>query len=86
MSLTPDLTDEQVALRENAPVFAREVTRPVAAEYDRAQELPWPVLEEAARQGLYQWELYAQLSMDPDRPVASDPDGGAVLGLRGHRG
>ena len=65
MSLTLDLTDEQVALREKAHVFAREVIRPVAAEYDRAQELPWPVLEEAARQGLYQWELYAQLSMDP---------------------
>ena len=37
----------------------------VAAEYDRDQEFPWPVLEEAARQGLYGWELYAQLSTDP---------------------
>jgi acyl-CoA dehydrogenase len=65
MSLTLDLTDEQVTLRDKAHTFAREVIRPVAAEYDRAQELPWPVLQEAARQGLYQWELYAQLSMDP---------------------
>jgi alkylation response protein AidB-like acyl-CoA dehydrogenase len=65
MSLSFDLTDEQVALRDKAHTFAREVIRPVAAEYDRAQELPWPVLEEAARQGLYQWELYAQLSIDP---------------------
>ena len=65
MSLTLDLTDEQVALRDKAHAFAQEVIRPVAAEYDRAQELPWPVLEEAARQGLYQWELYAQLSTDP---------------------
>src|SRR2546423_6869674 len=65
MSLSLDLTDEQVALRDKAHAFARNVIRPVAAEYDRAQELPWPVLEEAARQGLYQWELYAQLSMDP---------------------
>jgi acyl-CoA dehydrogenase len=65
MSLSLDLTDEQVALRDKAHAFARNVIRPVAAEYDRSQELPWPVLEEAARQGLYQWELYAQLSMDP---------------------
>src|ERR1700761_4531277 len=65
MSFTLDLTDEQVELREKAHRFSREVVRPVAAEYDRAQELPWPVLQEAARQGLYQWELYAQLSMDP---------------------
>ncbi len=65
MSFDLDLNDEQVALREKAHTFAREVIRPVAAEYDRAQELPWPVLEEAARQGLYQWELYAQLSLDP---------------------
>ena len=65
MNFTLDLSDEQVALKDKAHAFAREVIRPVAAEYDRAQELPWPVLQEAARQGLYQWELYAQLSMDP---------------------
>src|ERR1700759_5394124 len=65
MSFTLDLSDEHVALRNKAHTFAREVIRPVAAEYDRVQELPWPVLQEAARQGLYQWDLYAQLSMDP---------------------
>src|ERR1700727_1974329 len=65
MSFTLDLSDEHVALRDKAHAFARDVIRPVAAQYDRAQELPWPVLQEAARQGLYQWELYAQLSMDP---------------------
>ena len=65
MSFSLDLTEEHVALRDKAHAFAQEVIRPVAAEYDRAQELPWPVLEEAARQGLYEWELYAQLSLDP---------------------
>ena len=85
VSFTLELTDEQQALREKAHAFAREVIRPAAAEYDRAQELPWPVLEEAARQGLYDWQLYAELSVDPDRPVAADPHGGAVLGLRRDR-
>src|SRR3954449_12549887 len=65
MGFTLDLTDEQQQLREKCHAFARDVIRPVAAEYDRAQELPWPVLEEAAQQGLYDWQLYAQASTDP---------------------
>src|SRR4051812_19737961 len=65
MSFTLDLTEDPNALRDKAHVFAREVIRPSASEYDRAQEFPWPVIEEAARQGLYQWELYAELSVDP---------------------
>jgi acyl-CoA dehydrogenase len=65
MSFSLELTDEQAALREKAHGFARDVIRPVAAHYDSAQEFPWPVLEEAARQGFYGWELYAQLGADP---------------------
>jgi acyl-CoA dehydrogenase len=65
MSFSLDLTDDHLALREKTHAFARDVIRPVAAQYDQAQEFPWPVLDEAARQGLYGWELYAQLSMDP---------------------
>jgi acyl-CoA dehydrogenase len=65
MSFSLELTDEQAALRQKAHAFARDVIRPVAAQYDAAQEFPWPVLEEAARQGFYGWELYAQLSLDP---------------------
>src|SRR5205807_9238123 len=65
MSFSLELTDEQAALREKAHTFARDFIRPVAALYDSAQEFPWAVLEEAARQGLYGWELYAQLSVDP---------------------
>jgi len=65
MSFSLDLTDEQQALREKTHAFARDVIRPAAAEYDRAQELPWPILQEAASQELYGWELYAQLSVDP---------------------
>src|SRR3984885_8506402 len=65
MSFTLELTPEQEALRTKAHDFARTVIRPAAPHYDRAQEFPWPVLEQAAQQGLYQWELYAQLTMDP---------------------
>ncbi len=59
-----ELTDEQAALRDKTHAFAQDVIRPVARLRPR-QELPWPVLEEAARQGLYGWELYAGLAGDP---------------------
>jgi acyl-CoA dehydrogenase len=65
MTFSLDLTDEQSELRDKAHAFARDVIRPVASQYDREQEFPWPVIEEAAKQGLYGWELYAQLSTDP---------------------
>jgi acyl-CoA dehydrogenase len=65
MSFSLELTDEQAALREKTHVFAREVIRPAAPQFDREQEFPWPVIEQAAEQGLYGWELYAQLSVDP---------------------
>src|SRR6476661_4280941 len=65
MSFTLELTDEQQELREKTQRFAREVIRPAAPEYDRAQEVPWSILEEAARQGLYEPGLYATLSVDP---------------------
>ena len=65
MSFTLALTDDQQALREKAHAFARDVIRPAAPEYDRDQELPWPILQEAAREGFYDWQLYARLTGDP---------------------
>ena len=59
------LTPDQRALVEKAHRFAVEVIRPNAAEYDRRQEFPWPVLEEAARRGFYDFQLYADLINDP---------------------
>jgi alkylation response protein AidB-like acyl-CoA dehydrogenase len=65
MSFTLELTDDQQELRDRVHTFARDVIRPAAPEYDRAQELPWPILQEAAREGLYDWQLYATLTADP---------------------
>ena len=65
MSFPLALTDDQQALREKAHAFARDVIRPAAPEYDRDQELPWPILQEAAREGFYDWQLYASLTGDP---------------------
>jgi acyl-CoA dehydrogenase len=65
LTFSLELTEEHQALRDKAHAFARDVIRPAAYEHDRAQEFPWPVIEQAAQQGLYGWELYAQLSADP---------------------
>jgi acyl-CoA dehydrogenase len=65
VSFTLALTDDQQALREKAHAFARDVIRPAAPEYDRDQALPWPILQEAAREGFYDWQLYASLTGDP---------------------
>jgi alkylation response protein AidB-like acyl-CoA dehydrogenase len=65
VSFTLELTDDQQALREKSHSFARDVIRPAAPGYDRSQELPWEILQEAAREGLYDWQLYATLTTDP---------------------
>jgi acyl-CoA dehydrogenase len=49
MSFTLALTPAQHDLVERTHRFAEEVVRPVAGDYDREQEFPWPVLEQAAR-------------------------------------
>ncbi|MFN3485494.1 MAG: acyl-CoA dehydrogenase family protein, partial [Planctomycetota bacterium] len=45
------LTEEQERIRRLAHEFAEREIRPVAAHYDETEEMPWPVLEKAARVG-----------------------------------
>lgn len=61
--LTPTIAQHDLARR--AHEFAEQVVRPVAADYDERQEFPWPVLEEAARQGFYSPLFYRDLIGDP---------------------
>lgn len=51
------LTEEQLAIQELARRFAREEIRPVAAEYDAREQMPWPVLQKAAKVGLMSYGL-----------------------------
>nr|XP_031863514.1 uncharacterized protein CI109_000764 [Kwoniella shandongensis]KAA5530586.1 hypothetical protein CI109_000764 [Kwoniella shandongensis] len=46
------LDDDQRGIQELAQNFARDKIVPVAAEYDRSMEYPWPVLKEAHALGL----------------------------------
>jgi len=50
------LTDEQEHVRQLARRFAEREIRPVAAEYDESDELPWPVLRKAAQVGLLSYQ------------------------------
>src|SRR5687767_10029148 len=60
-----DLTEEQRDLRDWVHGFASEVVRPAAAEWDEREETPWPVIQEAAKIGLYGFEFLANTWSDP---------------------
>lgn len=59
------LDDDQRELRDWVHGFARDVVRAAAAEWDAREETPWPVIQEAARAGLYGFEFLAQAWADP---------------------
>jgi acyl-CoA dehydrogenase len=54
-----ELNEDQIQLQKWVHDFAETTIRPVAAEYDRKEETPWPVIEEAAKIGLYSFEFFA---------------------------
>jgi alkylation response protein AidB-like acyl-CoA dehydrogenase len=47
------LTDDQRAIRDLAREIADREIRPVAAEYDRTAEFPWPIVRKLAEADLY---------------------------------
>ncbi|MGS2586556.1 acyl-CoA dehydrogenase family protein [Streptomyces hebeiensis] len=62
---TLDLNDDQRQLRDWLHGFAADVVRPAAAEWDEREETPWPVIQEAAKLGIYSLDFYAQQYFDP---------------------
>jgi acyl-CoA dehydrogenase len=65
MSFSLELTPAQHDLVARVHRFAEEEIRPVAQHYDREEEFPWPVLERAAEEGLYNALFYRDLITDP---------------------
>ncbi len=85
-----DLNEDQLELQKWVHDFAKDVIRPVAPEYDEKEETPWPVIEEAAKVGLYSWEFIANAFSDPTGitfPMVSEEltwgDAGIALALMG---
>jgi acyl-CoA dehydrogenase len=60
-----ELTQDQRDIRDWVHGFAQNVVRPAAAEWDEREETPWPIIQEAAKIGLYGFEGIAQLHADP---------------------
>ena len=54
-----ELNEDQLQIQQWIHDFAEGVVRPVAAEWDEREETPWPVIEEAAKIGLYSFDFFA---------------------------
>ncbi|MDA0159467.1 acyl-CoA dehydrogenase family protein [Solirubrobacter ginsenosidimutans] len=63
-SFSMELNQDQLDVREWVHGFAENVVRPAAAEWDEREETPWPLIQEAAKIGLYSFEALAQFYAD----------------------
>ena len=59
------LSDDQTTVRDWVHGFALNVMRPVAHEWDEREETPWPIIEEAAKLGIYGMDFMANTYADP---------------------
>ena len=61
--LTPgfslELSSDLREMRDWVHEFAAAVIRPAAAEWDEREQTPWPILQEAAKIGLYSLDFFA---------------------------
>ncbi|HEX8105030.1 MAG TPA: acyl-CoA dehydrogenase family protein [Solirubrobacteraceae bacterium] len=59
-----ELTQDQRDIKDWVHGFAADVMRPAASEWDEREETPWPIIQEAAKIGLYSLEGIAQFWAD----------------------
>ncbi|PRY45764.1 acyl-CoA dehydrogenase family protein [Umezawaea tangerina] len=85
-----ELNEDQTDLRDWVHGFAKDVIRPAASEWDEREETPWPVIQEAAKIGLYGFESLATWFADPiglSLAIATEElfwgDAGIALSLMG---
>jgi alkylation response protein AidB-like acyl-CoA dehydrogenase len=60
-----ELSPDTAQMRDWVHEFARDVIRPAAAEWDEREETPWPIIEQAAKIGMYSLDFFAQQALDP---------------------
>ncbi|MCV7445659.1 acyl-CoA dehydrogenase family protein [Mycobacterium paraense] len=65
MTFSLQLSDDVIEVRDWVHKFAAEVIRPAASEWDEREETPWPVIQEAAKVGLYSPDFFAQQAAEP---------------------
>ena len=80
-----ELNEDQLQIQKWVHDFAENVIRPAAHEWDEREETPWPIIEEAARIGLYSFDFISQCFFDPSGlllPIANEE---MAWGDAGHR-
>ena len=85
-----NLTDEQLQIKDWIHEFAKDVMRPAAQEWDDREEFPWPIVQEAAKIGLYGIDFIMNAMSDKSgltMPVAVEEifwgDGGIGMAIMG---
>ncbi len=85
-----ELGEDQLQIQKWVHDFAEGVMRPAAHEWDEREETPWPIIEEAAKVGLYSFDFVAQAVADPTGltlPIANEElawgDAGIALAITG---
>jgi len=60
-----EFNEDQLQVIKWVHDFAEDVVRPAGSEWDEREETPWPIIEEAAKIGLYSFDFVAQCFADP---------------------
>jgi len=56
--------EDQIQIRDWVHDFAENVVRPAGHEWDEREETPWPIIEEAAKIGLYSFDFLANAMLN----------------------
>ena len=70
-----ELNEDQRQIQKWIHGFAKDVVRPAAHEWDEREETPWPIIQEAAKIGLYSFEFLQNAFADPTgltMPIANE--------------
>ncbi len=84
------LTEDQLQIQKWVHDFAENVIRPAAHEWDEREETPWPIIQEAAKVGLYSFDFIANAYSDKSgllMPIVNEEmswgDAGIALAIFG---
>src|SRR5665213_1954538 len=70
-----ELNEDQLQIQKWVHDFAETVVRPAGHEWDEREETPWPIIEEAAKIGLYSFDFITQCFFDESGlllPIANE--------------
>ncbi|WP_019633428.1 acyl-CoA dehydrogenase family protein [Actinomadura atramentaria] len=60
-----DLSEDVREVKQWVHEFAKDVIRPAAEEWDEREETPWPIIQEAAKVGIYSLDFFATQWLEP---------------------